>query len=173
MSGDRETHTDQPSSQHLLTGTNVAVIQAKNNNRGSRDEPRFSRHIIGLLSVVIFILASVIGEMSKKILNIRVYTYSEFKILFFWQSSAVYLILDKFSANESSRSQCRKKEVNESRQAWDYYADKDYFYDENNSSLYSDDSSPWEMYHDIKPRCFSMCEPPELFFRDQTFISLK
>ena len=66
MSGDRETHTDQPSSQHLLTGTNVAVIQAKNNNRGSRDEPRFSRHIIGLLSVVIFILASVIGEMSKK-----------------------------------------------------------------------------------------------------------
>ena len=73
MSGDRETHTDQPSSQHLLTGTNVAVIQAKNNNRGSRDEPRFSRHIIGLLSVVIFILASVIGEMSKK----RYYINSE------------------------------------------------------------------------------------------------
>ena len=60
----------------------------------------------------------------------------------------------------------------------DYYLDKDYFftpdYDENSSaSLYSDDMNPWDMYHDMKPRCFSMCEPPELFFREQSFISLK
>ena len=61
MPGDRETDPDQPSNQHLLSGRNVAVLQAKNNNRGSRDEQRFSRHIIALLSIVIFILASVIG----------------------------------------------------------------------------------------------------------------
>ena len=92
MQGDRETESDlQPSNQHLLTGTNVAVLQAKNNNRGSRDEPRFSRHIIAFLSVAIFILASVIGLMPKKILklrNIPVYLYLEFKRCFFdhpWQ----------------------------------------------------------------------------------------
>ena len=70
MPEDRELETDKPSTQHLLTGGNVAaVLQAKNNNRGSRKERRFSRHIIAILSIVIFILASVIGQLSKNILS--------------------------------------------------------------------------------------------------------
>ena len=101
MQGNREAESDlQPCNQHLLTGTNVAVLQAKNNSRGSRDEPRFSRHIIAFLSVVIFILASVIGLMSKKILrlrNIRVYI---------WNLRDTFLtILDSFF--DSRQIQCK------------------------------------------------------------------
>ena len=39
---------------------------------------------------------------------------------------------------------------------------------DSNVSVSQDSGAPWDMY-DIKPRCFSMCEPPELFFRETDF----
>ena len=61
---------------------------------------------------------------------------------------------------------------NKTEAIWDYFTEKDYLYEgdfelSNLTDKYSSES--WDLY-DIKPRCFSMCEPPELFFREVTFI---
>ena len=62
---------------------------------------------------------------------------------------------------------------NKTEAIWDYFTEKDYLYEgdfeSSNLSEQYTSSSPWDMY-DMKPRCFSMCEPPELFFREVTFI---
>ena len=89
----------------------------------------------------------------------------------FWHSLLVFLLHDKFSRSETVSRECQAKEETNESLPWDsdYFSDKDYFYgdsDSNSSSQYPQDVGPWEMYHDIKPRCFSMCEPPELFFRE-------
>ena len=62
---------------------------------------------------------------------------------------------------------------NQTETIWDYFTEKDYIYESdfesNNLTETYTSAGPWDMY-DIKPRCFSMCEPPELFFREVTFI---
>ena len=51
----------------------------------------------------------------------------------------------------------------------DYLTELDYRYDVTiaaSDSNLSSTEDPWGNYLDIEPRCFSMCEPPELFFRE-------
>lgn len=62
---------------------------------------------------------------------------------------------------------------NQTETIWDYFTEKDYIYESdfesNNLTEKYTSAGPWDMY-DIKPRCFSMCEPPELFFREDKLI---
>ena len=62
---------------------------------------------------------------------------------------------------------------NQTETIWDYFTQNDYIFESDlepeNSSEKHTSVGPWDMYS-IKPRCFSMCEPPELFFREGSSI---
>ena len=90
----------------------------------------------------------------------------------------VYLIYDKLVVSDSrdnnNSQSCGENKNILHRDYEQFPMDLDYIndYDYEGATLESNitsaqyDTSPWDVY-DIKPRCFSMCEPPELFFRYQ------
>ena len=85
------------------------------------------------------------------------------------------------STNNDSRNKeyPRDNEIEDFPEEYISEHDMDYFHDYGNiyddATIAASDSNlsanygaeaPWDVY-DIKPRCFSMCEPPELFFREK------
>lgn len=112
-------------------------------------------------------------------------------VIFIQVIALVFLVYDKFITAElsseklstQSSSQCSENsrvtdysETYEDRKITDvpadYLTELDYSYDvtiaasDSNLSSNAADEDPWGNYLDIEPRCFSMCEPPELFFRE-------
>ena len=163
MNGDKESSDavlEQPCHAQLLP-SNVkteSIVVKKSNKRDRINNPK---KLIIILSLIVFIQVIVL----------------------------VFLVYDKFisaqlsSENKSTQySQCSEnspvKDYSENYEdreiidvPTDYLTELDYSYDvtiaasdSNLSSIAPSDEDPWGMY-DIKPRCFSMCEPPELFFR--------
>ena len=164
MNGDKESLDavlEQPCHHQLLPATEKteSVVVKKSDKRNRINNPK---KLIILLSVVIFIQVIAL----------------------------VFLVYDKFITAHSeklstqSSSQCSdnsrvNSETYEDREITDvpadYLTELDYSYDvtiaasDSNLSSTATEEDPWGNYLDIEPRCFSMCEPPELFFRE-TFI---
>ena len=166
MNGDKESLDavlEQPCHHQLLPTKekNESAVVKKSDKRNRINNPK---KLIILLSIVIFI----------QVIALVFLAYDKF--------FTAQLSSEKRSAQSSQCSENSRvndySETYEDREITDvpadYLTELDYSYDQtiaasdsNLSSSATGDEDPWGNYLDIKPRCFSMCEPSELFFRDQ------
>ena len=166
MNGDKESLDavlEQPCHHQLLPANEKteSTVVKKSDKRNRINNPK---KLIILLSIVIFI----------QVIALVFLAYDKF--------FTAQLSSEKRSAQSSQCSENSRvndySETYEDREITDvpadYLTELDYSYDQtiaasdsNLSSSATGDEDPWGNYLDIKPRCFSMCEPSELFFRDQ------
>ena len=187
MNGDKvamEAILEKPSHRvHMCKGVgSQEVITKPVRNRRFRNPDKstcsYPKIICILITIIIVQIAGFIFLIYDKFkseeivkLNIDVDTIEENNNLV----NAVKDTLSHLQETEYATSITESTSVeNQTETIWDYFTEKDYIYDSdlestNLTGQYTASTGPWDMY-DIKPRCFSMCEPPELFFRDVTFI---
>ena len=164
MNGDKESLDavlEQPCHHQLLPATEKteSVVVKKSDKRNRINNPK---KVIILLSVVIFI----------QVIALVFLVYDKFITA---QLSSEKLSTQSSRCSENSRV-TDYSETYEDREITDvpadYLTELDYSYDvtiaasDSNLSSTATDEDPWGNYLDIEPRCFSMCEPPELFFRE-------
>ena len=165
MNGDKESLDavlEQPCHHQLLPATekSESVVVKKSDKSNRINNPK---KLIILLSVVIFIQVIALVFLAYDKLVTAQFLSSENK-------SAAQ------SSSENPRDHSEKYENRRERITdvpADYLTELDYSFDvtiaasDSNLSLTdAADEDPWGNYLDIQPRCFSMCEPPELFFRE-------
>ena len=166
MNGDKESLDavlEQPCHHQLLPAnekTESAVV--KKSDKGNRiNNPK---KLIILLSVVIFI----------QVIALVFLAYDKFVTA---QFSSEKVSTESSQCSENSRVNSETYEDGEITDVpADYLTELDYRYDVTiaaSDSNLSSTEDPWGNYLDIEPRCFSMCEPPELFFRENFHLFTK
>ena len=150
----------------LLPGTDTVVVSSVKNDKIASDKPK--KIIIILSAIVLIQIAALVFLVYDKLVVSD--QLNDQKLSAQCTIDSTSFIPDDDLIKNGTSKDILRSEIEELPN--DYLSsDIDYSYDAaSNSNLssslhYEDDGAPWEMY-DIQPRCFSMCEPPELFFRE-------
>ena len=172
-----DTVLENPCHAHLLPGSSSAIVtttSVKKEKSSNRRVPHYLL-ILTLSSIIILQLIALVYLLCEKFISVE---NSQINSI---QSQNTNTLHQHLFREVSSSNDTRDKEAHRDNEIQDYPEeylsdhDMDYFLDYNkvyddatnaatDSNLSVNYEAPWDMYN-IEPRCFSMCEPPELFFR--------
>ena len=165
---------ETPCHAHLLPGTNSSVSTSLHKRRNSAETSLVkSRKLIYFLTGVILVqVVGLVYLIYDKLVQIDTGGANHKNISASCSS-------EKYWSDSDEEKNLQHRDYDQFPLDPDYVSDYDYVgaslgdASESNISAASHqyDQPPWDVY-DIKPRCFSMCEPPELFFREKLYTLL-
>ena len=163
---------ETPCHAHLLPGTNGGSVTTSIHKRRNSSETSLvkSRKLILCLTGVILVqVVGLVYLIYDKLVHSDIPAANHKNI-------SASCTGEKYLSSSDSENNLQHRDYDQFPLDLDYVSDYDYVgaslgdASESNISAASHqyDQPPWDVY-DIKPRCFSMCEPPELFFREEKF----
>ena len=175
-----DTVLENPCHAHLLPSSSPAIVATTvKKERSSKRKVSDYLLLITLSTIIIIQLIALVFLLCEK------FTSEENCQSKYIQSQNTDSLQQNLFQEVSTNNDSRIKEPHRDSEIEDFPEeyisdhDIDYFHDYgniyNDATFAASDSNlsanygaeaPWDVY-DIKPRCFSMCEPPELFFREK------